>query len=782
MVHYDEITKTFHLKTKDASYVFCVGKAGHLQHLYFGARIEGTLNADQLAPSWPMAPGNQTMYSEDHSTLSLNLIGLEMATYGKGDYREPTIHMESDEGYRTFDFIYQSHDILHKYHFEGMPQSHKQETLQVTLFDAHHEVTCKLNYSLDHTTNTIIRNLEVINGQATNLTLDKCLSMNLDFPDADFDVVTYHGAWLRERHEHSHRLGPGVYKIDSKKGSSSNDHNPFIALKRHDAGETLGEVYGVTLVYSGNFEANIECSPHRLTRLNMGINSFDFKWRLAPKERFVTPEVWLTYSNQGLNGLSQHVHRFASTHLLEPQKERPIMFNNWEATYFDFKEATLLKLARQAKRLGMEGFCVDDGWFGRRDDDRSSLGDWWSHPKKHPKGIAHFAKKIKKMGLLFGLWVEPEMISENSDLYKAHPDWVMHYPKGSIALGRHQWVLDLSKDEVVDYLYNTLSHLFKEADVDYVKWDMNRHFSDLFSRGAKPIDQGKLAHRYVLGLYQLLHRLKETFKDVLFESCSSGGNRFDYGMHAFMPQAWTSDNTDAYERLKIQQGTLRAYPLSTLSNHVSASPSHQVIRQTPIDTRFNVACFGVLGYELDLRRLSPFDRKQIKRQTAFYKRHRTLLQFGTLYQSKRDHDWLFWIVNDAQTEALWGLFKGLNTPNPPIEYVSIDGLKPSANYHVTAREQAENLRRFGDLVKHALPIPLKAHGTLFNQLANHVLFKTETEDIILSGSQIKHPGIRLKTPFMGSGYHEALRVMPDFASRLYNIREVNDGQSSNDST
>lgn len=420
----------------------------------------------------------------------------------------------------------------------------------------------------------------------------------------------------------------------------------------------------------------------------------------------------------------------------------------------------------------MEGFCLDDGWFGERDDDTSSLGDWTAHLKKHPKGLPAFAKKIKNLGLLFGLWVEPEMISQKSKLYNTHPEWVLHYPKGTIAVGRQQWVLDLSQPAVVDYLDHTLSNLFESTGVDYVKWDMNRHFSDLYSRTASRETQGKLAHLYVLGLYQLLNRLKQKFPHVLFESCSSGGNRFDYGMHYYMPQAWTSDNTDAYERLHIQQGSSRAYPLSVMSNHVSGSPSHQVLRQTPLETRFNVAAFGVLGYEQDLTRIARFDRKVMKRQIEFYKAHRALFQYGTLWQKKTDHYTLFWIVNDAQTEAVFGLFQGLNTPNPPTSVFSLEGLDAQKTYRLQNRPQAENLRRFGDLVRHALPVPLKAHGALFNTLANHVLFDVEVEDVTLSGAQLMHHGVRLKPPFMGSGYHKDLRVMPDFASRLYYLCEV----------
>lgn len=338
MIFFDEAQRLFHLSTLNASYLFCIGSANHLEHLYFGRKIEGVLTREQFTPVWPIAPGNQTMYSDTHPTLSLNLIGLEVGTYGKGDYREPTIHMENDEGYRTFDFTYVTHHIIKNLNYESMPQVTKKETLQVVLEDALQDVRLHLNYTVYDSTNTIVRNLEIINGKATNLILDKSLSMNLDFPHADFDVVSYHGAWLRERHEHIRPVAPGVIKIDSKKGTSSNDHNPFMALKRKDASEMLGEVYGFTLVYSGNFEANIECSPHRLTRVNMGINSFDFKWRLAAHERFVTPEVWLTYAHQGLNQLTHQVHRFAQDNLLDPPKERPIMFNNWEATYFDFTE------------------------------------------------------------------------------------------------------------------------------------------------------------------------------------------------------------------------------------------------------------------------------------------------------------------------------------------------------------------------------------------------------------------------------------------------------------
>jgi alpha-galactosidase len=508
----------------------------------------------------------------------------------------------------------------------------------------------------------------------------------------------------------------------------------------------------------------------------MGINSFDFSWNLAPNTEFVTPEAVLTYSDGGLTRMSQNLHELVKRHIVPlpwQDKDRPILVNNWEATTFDFTEAKLLRLARTAKKLGIELFVLDDGWFGKRNNDLSSLGDWTVNRKKLPSGIDGLAAKINKIGLDFGLWVEPEMVNPDSDLYRARPDWAIQLPNRKPSLGRNQLILDLSRPEVREYLFGVLSILLKEANIRYVKWDMNRNFSDLFSGILDAGHQGEFSHRYVLGLYDLLGKLTSDFPEVLFESCASGGNRFDLGMLYYMPQTWTSDDTDGIERLFIQYGTSMAYPPSTMGAHVSAVPNMQTLRNTPLETRFNTAIFGLLGYELDLTRCTAFEKTVIKKQVAFYKEHRHLLQFGRFSRLRNpfEGNQCVWMVSSPTgDEAVVGVYQLMAKPNGPAEKIPVQGLDPQWNYRVGNRRQYFNLRTFGDLVRHALPIRLSANGFLFNALANHYLMPSETDDIPMEGDLLNRFGFVPKQKFIGSGYTDQIRLMGDFGSRVYHIR------------
>lgn len=771
MIKFNEEKQMFILESKDTTYLMGIAPTKHLFHLYYGKKIHLIGNQEDYLKLPKVGLGSTTNY-EDSKTFSLNHVPLEAPTYGKGDYREPMIHIEDEDGYRSMDFIYDHYEILKDLTFKDLPQVTKNETLKIILVEKTSNILLNLFYTVLDEEECIIRNCSLENTTNQIFTLDRMLSANIDFLHSNYDLLTLDGAWIRERHMHQHPLRYGVHKIDSKKGVSSSDHNPFFALLDKEAGQNFGSVYGFNLIYSGNFEANIEVNPHDLLRVNLGINSFDFKWALHPKDVFITPEVVLTYSDQGLNGMTHHMHQLIKNHLIKDSIERPIKLNNWEATYFDFNEKKLIAIAKQAKKLGIECFCLDDGWFGNRNDDLSSLGDWVENKKKLPNGLEHLSYKIKKMGLKFGLWVEPEMVNPKSDLYTNHPDWAIHHKTSKPSLGRNQLILDLSKEEVVDYLDHTLTDLFKRAQVDYVKWDMNRNFSDLFSQHRDKESQGKLTHQYVLGLYRLLSRLKDKFPHVLFESCSSGGNRFDLGMLFYMPQTWTSDNTDGYERLKIQEGTSLAYPLSSISNHVSDDVSHQVLRHTPLETRFNVACFGVLGYELDLRKRKSFDYKVIREQVQFYKKYRILFQQGKFYDFSQKEDHQFMVVDDHQSSAILGVFQHLTLPNPGHQKIYLKGLNAEKKYRVTNRKQYENIKRFGDLTKHALPIKFKTHGALFNWISNWFLFEVEKFETVLSGSELMYQGLVLPPRFTGTGHHESMRLMPDFSSRLYIIEEI----------
>ncbi|MBN2604290.1 MAG: alpha-galactosidase [Bacilli bacterium] len=779
MLQFNEEEKSFYLHTEHSTYVILINEFKHLEHVYYGGKITNFKNINEVRTKYEFELGSSTSYSKDAKGYSLNTKLLEFSTYGKGDYREPTVHIELPSGSRTTDFVYQSHTILKNVSFPKMPQVIKEETLVITLFDSHANVSIKLFYTIFEKEDIIVRNLEIINHNQEEIMIDKALSFNLDLLNQNYILSKLDGAWIRERHINDVLLTKGTVRIDSKKGVSSSDHNPFFMLKEQSTKEDYGKAYGFTLIYSGNFEANIETSPHDFLRVNMGINSFDFRYPLQANETFVTPEVIMTFSNKGLNQLSQNFHQLINEFIINENqqfKDRPILVNNWEATYFDFNEKKLLAIAKKAKKLGIELFCLDDGWFGKRNDDFSSLGDWYYNQKKLPRGVKGLCHKINKLGLDFGIWVEPEMISIDSDLYRAHPDWAVFIPNTDPALGRNQLILDLTNPFVIQYLKDTLSELFQSANIKYVKWDMNRNFSDVFSQSLKIKDQGKFHHLYVLGLYDLLEYLTTTFPNILFESCSSGGNRFDVGMLYYMPQTWTSDNTDAYERLFIQEGTSLIYPLSTISNHVSGERSHQVMRHTPLETRFNVASFGVLGYEMDLSILTPFEEKIIQKQIEFYKEYRHLLQYGTFKRLKSvyDSNYSIWmVISEDKKEAILGFYQKLAIPNPTIDSIRIPTLNPENMYCIKNRTQYTNIRTFGSLVNEALPIKLKVNHFLHNVIANRYLFKLDEFKKELTGAQLEEANLLLHHQFTGTGYNDSVMLLEDFGSRLFIIKEEN---------
>ncbi|MDD4184134.1 MAG: alpha-galactosidase, partial [Candidatus Izemoplasmatales bacterium] len=532
-----------------------------------------------------------------------------------------------------------------------------------------------------------------------------------------------------------------------------------------------------SLVYSGNFEASMEVTPHNLLRFMMGINSFDFYWNLEKKSEFVTPEVILSYSEQGLNKLSQNIHHLINNNLIKPDwqnHERPVLLNNWEATSFSFNERKLLKLAKAAKKLGIELFVLDDGWFGKRDSDTSSLGDWYPNRKKLPSGISGLCRKVNEMGLAFGIWVEPEMVNPDSDLFRLHPDWAISHPDYEPSLGRNQLILDLANPEVCEYLFDVLSALLASANISYCKWDMNRNFSDVYSRHLPKEEQGSLYHRYYLGLYDLLEKLTKKFPKVLFEACASGGNRFDMGMLYYMPQIWTSDNTDGYERLKIQFGTSMCYPQSVMGAHVSNIPNMQTLRQTPLETRFNTASIGLLGYELDITKITSFEKKVIQKQIAFYKEHRKLLQFGRLTRIKNpfaNQGASLMVTSQDKKAAILGVYQALEHPNGALEKIRVRDLDDEKEYLVKNRKQYFNLSMFGDLVRHALPIKISQNSIWFHLLKNRYLMQAESECQSEKGLTYNQNGFIPKQNFIGTGYNEHVRLMGDFGSRLYVFKE-----------
>ena len=696
-VIYHEESRNFHLFNEKISYIFTILKNGQLGQLYFGKRLRDRESFNHLLEFCDRPMSVCTF--EDDSTFSMEHIRQEYPAYGSGDMRYPAQEILQKNGSRVTEFVYKSHRLYNgKPRLEGLPATYVEEekeavTLEVTLEDSLIQTELILTYTIYEEFPAIARNARFHHKGEESILLDRAMSLSLDLPDKQYEMIELTGAWGRERAVKTRKLEHGIQAVYSMRGSSSSNYNPFLALKRPETTETFGEAIGFSLVYSGNFLAQAEVDTYDVTRITMGIHPDRFSWELNKGETFQTPEAVMVYSDAGLNGMSQIFHKLYRTRLVRGKyrdEVRPILINNWEGTYFDFNEEKILKIAGKAKELGIELFVLDDGWFGERNDDFTSLGDWYPNLQKLPGGIAGLAKKIEAMGLKFGLWFEPEMTNKKSRLYEEHPDWILSTPGRNVSVGRHQLVLDFSREEVVEGIYGQMEKLLKEAPISYVKWDMNRSISEIYSHGSEAEKQGSVFHKYILGVYHLYEKLTEQFPEILFESCASGGARFDPGLLYYAPQCWTSDDTDAVERLKIQYGTSFVYPVSSMGSHVSAVPNHQVLRNTPLNTRANVAYFGTFGYELDVTSMEKAELEEIKEQIVFMKAHRELIQKGTFYRLKSPFEgnvtaWM--VVSEDQSQALVGYYRVLEPVNAGFERLHLAGLKEGAAYQISDRKE-----------------------------------------------------------------------------------------------
>jgi len=692
VIQYHESSKTFHLSNGKISYLIKVLPNGQLGQLYFGRAIHDSGDFDHLLEMHhrPMT----SWVFEGNNLFSLEHTRQEYPSYGTTDYRRPAVEVLQTNGSRIIDLVYVSHTVTPgKPKLERLPATYcedpgEAETLTILLRDELIELEVELSYTLFAQYAAVARSVRLVNHGIQNLHLTQAMSLSLDLPDSDYEFIHFSGAWARERHMKVRRLEQGVQAVDSARGNSSHNHNPFIMLRRPGTTEAQGEVIGFSLVYSGNFLAQAEVDTWDTTRITMGINPFGFDWKLAPEEAFQTPEAVMVYSCEGMGDMSRTFHSLYRSRLARGQwrdKPRPILINNWEATYFDFTEDKLVSIAQAAKEDGVELFVLDDGWFGARSNDFAGLGDWQANTNRLARGIPGLAERIDALGMKFGLWFEPEMVNKDSDLYRAHPDWIISVPGRRASHGRNQYVLDYSRPEVVDNIYGQMSKILSEAKVSYIKWDMNRCITEAFSASLPADRQGELFHRYILGVYSLYERLTTQFPHVLFESCASGGGRFDPGLLYYAPQGWASDNSDAISRLKIQYGTTFCYPISSIGAHVSAVPNHQVNRITPISTRANVAHFGTFGYELDLNSLTAEERALVREQIAFMKEYREVIQFGEFYRLKSPFDGNFtaWmVVSPDQKTALVGWYKVLNEVNGPFRRLRLQGLNPAFRYSV----------------------------------------------------------------------------------------------------
>jgi alpha-galactosidase len=686
-IEWREEERQFHLHNGLISYVLRLYEDGSLGRLHLGAAVPLGRSYRHLGPD--RFDGFSNRVGEP--------VAMAYPTEGTGDFRVPAISVRAADGSQALSLAYRRHRILAgKPQLPGLPATYVEsdaeaETLEVTVADEPTGLEVDLRFTIFADRPVMARSAVIRNAGSGPLDLETAMSLALDVPDADWVLVTLAGSWGRERQVTERRLVTGRQSISSTRGASGHQHNPFIALRRPTTDEATGEAYGFSLVYSGNFLAEVEVEPYGTARVRLGIEPSTFSWRLDPGGSFTTPEAIAVYSNAGLGGISNALHGLFRDRLARGvwrDRPRPILINNWEATYFDFDADRLVAIAASARELGIELFVLDDGWFGARDDDTTSLGDWVVDRRKLPEGLDGVARRITGLGIGFGLWIEPEMVSEESRLFERHPDWAIGIPGRPRTASRQQLVLDMARPEVVDHLFEALSKVLSSAPISYVKWDMNRNITEPWSRSLPADRQGEFFHRYILGVYELYRRLTEGFPDVLFESCAGGGGRFDPGLLAFAPQGWTSDQTDAVERLRIQWGTSVVYPLSSMAAHVSAVPNHQVGRVTPLATRAAVAFFGAFGYELDPLSLSGEEREQVAEQIAFYSRYRELFQRGRFVRLvspfEGDANRVGWmVVSEDRRRAIAGAYQVLSVADPGPQRLRLRGLDREQVYRLS---------------------------------------------------------------------------------------------------
>jgi len=718
MIQINEDIQQFHLSNDNISYIIGIGPNQQPLQLYFGNKVQ---DKDYRYVLKQQARPLSSYVFENDMSFSLEHTCSEYPSFGTTDYRMPAYSIIQKNGSEISNLKFQKAE---KYKgtqdLSGLPHAvsnEEAETLVLCMYDEKAQLKVNLYYTIFDDINIISRHTTFENLSDNTVYLDRAMSLNLDLRDSSYDMVHLTGAWGRERHVKSQPLIEGVQSIGSLRGHSSPHHNPFYALKRQNTDEFQGEAIGIALAYSGNFLGQIEVDTYHKSRLSIGIHPETFKWKLEKNEMFTTPQAFIAYTNDGLNDMSHQYHKLVNNYIIKTQwqnYERPIVINNWEATYFDFDKPKLLDIADVAQEVGIEMFVLDDGWFGERNNDFAGLGDFDVNQDKLPDGLDDLSKEFSKRNLDFGLWVEPEMINKDSKLYRTHPEWVISTPHRDMSHGRNQYVLDFANPEVVDYIYDELYSVIQSADIKYIKWDMNRSMTEVYSNSLPHDQQGEVYHRYILGLYDLLERLTQAFPDILFESCASGGGRFDLGMLYYAPQTWTSDNTDAYQRQFIQYGTSLLYPQSTMGTHVSQSPNEQEHRETSLNTRGNVAYFGTFGYELDLTLLSSKEKNEIKKQTDFMKQYREIFQFGTFYRLLSPDSGLYtsWMsINKTTGDAVVAVYKHLNTINSPQYYIKLTGLKADQAYTIN---DGNGVYYGSELMNIGIQIPDTSVGELRN--------------------------------------------------------------------
>ena len=693
----DKINILFKLDTPNTSYIIgIVDDEGFVGHIYYGAKLNDyrtdhilRINENPFVPS---------LNNRDRGSF-LDAFPMEFPTHGLGDYREDCLSIEAFDGTSSVGLCYKSHEIIKgKNKITGLPTSFGSEndvdTLILHCIDEPTGLGIDLIYSAFKDVDVITRSVKLVNGGGKDIFINKVYSACLDMDNKEFEALSLHGTWARERHIDRTALGYQKLSVESIRGESSHQDHPFMALVSRGTTDDTGEVYAMHFVYSGNFKATAMNNQFDQVRMTMGINDTDFKWLLKPGESFESPEVVMVYSEDGLGKMTRTFHDFYRKHLIRSpylHKKRPILINNWEATYFDFDTDKLIDIAKKASKLGIEMLVMDDGWFGNRFDDNRALGDWNVNEDKLKGGLNYLVSKVNELGMKFGIWFEPEMISPDSDLYREHPDWAIGIPGRTPTRSRNQYVLDLSRREVIEHTYESVAKILRSANIEYVKWDMNRQLTDLYSAKLPKERMGELSHRYVLAVYELQGRLLEEFPNLLLENCSGGGARFDPGMLYFSPQIWCSDDTDAIERLSIQEGTALIYPLSTMGAHVSDCPNHTVGRVTPFETRGHVALAGTFGYELDVTKIPEEDVAMIPDQVGMYHKYNDLVREGDYYRVASYSDNKFYdcygVVSKDKKEALFTYVQVLNRPNVHSRKIYLKGLDPLKNYRINDEDR-----------------------------------------------------------------------------------------------
>ncbi|MDO4267162.1 MAG: alpha-galactosidase [Eubacteriales bacterium] len=743
---FQEKERLFTLHTASTTYQMKVDGFGYLLHLYYGDRSEGSM--EYLLTYADRGFSGNPYEAEEDRTCSLDALPQEYPSQGAGDYRSPALIVRNADGACSADLRYAGHRILDgKYGLEGLPAAYGDadgkstdgsgdqdaaQTLEIDLKDAASGLTVTLLYGVLPDKDVITRAVRLKNTGSRPVELLKVQSACLDFTWGEYDWIQFYGRHAMERTFERAPLRHGAQVIGSRRGTSSHQYNPFVILAERETTETAGGCWGLSFVYSGSFKAEAEMDQYCQTRVSMGLQDEAFSWPLAPGGTFTAPEVMMSYSGRGLGQLSRNYHRAIRHNVCRGKYKtmpRPVLINNWEVTYFDFDGGKIMDIARQAAELGVEMLVLDDGWFGKRNSDTCGLGDWYVNEEKLGGSLAHLAEQINGLGMKFGLWMEPEMVSEDSDLYRQHPDWAFAVPGKKPVRSRYQLVLDFSRREVVDHVYEQLSHVLDSANIEYVKWDMNRSICDVWSAAAGSAKQGQILHKYVLGLYDFLERINKNYPDLFIEGCSGGGGRFDAGMLYYTPQIWCSDNTDAIDRLRIQHGTSFGYPISAVGSHVSAVPNHQNGRTTSIETRGCVAMAGSFGYELDLNKITPEEKECVKAQISRFHELWELIHNGDYYRltdpgrqglEGEAAAWMF--VREDRSEALVSAVTLDYHGNSLAPLIRLQGLDPKAVYR-----DAETGRQYAGAALMCAGVPLPLLGGEYRSWEMHLVREQEQE-------------------------------------------------------